>query len=68
MNELVPLLAALGYTSYVPIILAVIGLFSAISTVYPHDWPYASVIHTMALLLGKATPVPIPTQSAEHKE
>ena len=55
-TTLASLLASLGYGAYVPVLLAAIGLFSAISTVYPPTWPAAAAIHKGALLLGHATP------------
>lgn len=48
---------SMGLGAYVPVVLSVIGLFSAISTVYPPTWPGAGFVHTIALLFGKATPV-----------
>lgn len=49
-------LQALGYGAYVPIILAVVGLFSAVSTIYPATWPGAAAVHKAALLIGNAKP------------
>lgn len=49
-------LTSLGYGAYVPVVLAVVGLFSAISTVYPATWPGSKVVHTIALLKGNAKP------------
>lgn len=50
------LMTQLGWGAYVPVVLAVIGLFSAISTVYRPTWPGASVVHKIALLFGHAKP------------
>lgn len=49
-------LTVLGYGAYVPIVLAVVGLFSAIATVYPATWPGAGTVHKLALLVGNASP------------
>lgn len=46
----------LGAGAYIPVAFAVIGLFSAVATVYPQTWPGASIVHSIALLFGKATP------------
>jgi hypothetical protein len=59
MNDpslLVQALNALGLGAYVPVALALIGLASAIATVYPPAWPGAAVLHKAALLLGRAAP------------
>lgn len=49
-------LTALGWGAYVPVAFAVVGLFSAVSTVYPSTWPGAAVVHSIALLKGNASP------------
>lgn len=49
-------LTSMGYAGYIPVLLAVIGLFSAISTRYPATWKGAATIHAMALLFGNAAP------------
>jgi hypothetical protein len=49
-------LNALGLGAYLPVALALIGLASAIATVYPPSWPGAAVLHKLALLFGRAAP------------
>ncbi|MBN9507640.1 MAG: hypothetical protein J0I21_00845 [Alphaproteobacteria bacterium] len=59
MNDpslLVQALNALGLGAYVPVALALIGLASAIATVYPPAWPGAAMLHRIALLFGRAAP------------
>lgn len=46
----------MGWGVYIPLVLAIIGLFSAISTVYPATWPGANVVHKLAGLIGNAKP------------
>jgi hypothetical protein len=46
----------LGWGAYVPLVLALIGLFSIISTVYPASAPGAAIVHRLALLIGNARP------------
>ena len=50
------LLTSLGLSAYVPVALAVVGLASVVSTVYPQNWRGATTIHTVALLFGRAAP------------
>jgi hypothetical protein len=50
------LMVVLGYGKIVPIVLAGVGFFSAVATVYPTEWPGAAIIHKCALLVGKAAP------------
>lgn len=47
---------ALGEGAYIPVVLAVIGAASAISTVYPANWPGAVWVHKFALLVRNAAP------------
>jgi hypothetical protein len=49
-------MVALGLGAYVPLVLAVIGLASVVSTVYPQTWAGALAVHKIALLIGKASP------------
>lgn len=49
-------LISLGYGVYVPVVLAAVGFFSAVATVYPNTWKGAGTIHKMALLLKNASP------------
>lgn len=49
-------LTSLGYGAYVPVALAVIGLFSAVAAVWPPTWRGAATIHRLALLVGHAKP------------
>jgi hypothetical protein len=49
-------LTALGLGAYLPVALALIGLASAIATVYPPSWPGAAMLHKLALLFGRAAP------------
>ena len=53
---LAALMQSLGWGAYVPVALALIGLFSAIATVYPPTAPGAAVVHKLALLIGRAKP------------
>jgi hypothetical protein len=48
------ILTAMGYGAWVPVILAGIGFFSAVSTVYPATWVGAGVVKKMALVAGQA--------------
>lgn len=57
------LLTTLGYGSWIPVILAGVGFFSAVATVYPTTWPGASALHKAALLFGNAKPAVTPSQS-----
>jgi hypothetical protein len=50
------LLTQFGYGAYVPVVLALIGLASAISTVYPPNAPGAVIVRALALLFGHAKP------------
>lgn len=60
VTSLSQLLVSLGYGAFVPVLLAIIGLFSAVSTVYKPTWPGASTVHTLALLTGHAVPAVVP--------
>jgi hypothetical protein len=60
-TTLAALLAQCGYGAYVPVVLAVIGLASAIATVYPPNWPGAPIVRGVAMLFGHAKPA-TPTQ------
>jgi hypothetical protein len=51
------ILTSLGYGNLVPLILSIVGLFSAVAIIYPPSWRGAEFIHTMALLRGNATPL-----------
>jgi len=55
-DVLTAMLQALGWGAYVPVALALIGLFSAVSTIYPPTAPGAVVVHKLALLFGRAAP------------
>lgn len=57
-------LVSLGYGAYVPVVLAVVGLFSAISVAYPPTWKGAATIRALALILGKAKQT-IPAQEVK---
>ncbi len=50
------IMLSLGYGAYVPLVLAIVGAFSTIATVYPPNWPGASLVHKGALLFNKAAP------------
>lgn len=59
-------LTGLGFGQYVAVIAAIIGLFSAISTIYPATWPGAKAVHWLALLKGNAAPaIPAGVPSAK---
>jgi len=67
-TTLTSFMAALGYGAYIPVALAIVGLFSAIATVYPATAPGAKIVHTIALLIGKASPaVPASNTTTETK-
>lgn len=55
-TSLEALMTSLGYGAYIPVLFAVVGLASAIATIYPQTWPGAGVIHSIALMIGKAKP------------
>ena len=55
-DVLATMLQTLGYGAYVPVALALIGLFSAVSTIYPPTAPGAAGVHKLALLFGRAAP------------
>jgi len=55
-QPIVTMMQTLGWGAYVPMVLAVIGAFSLIATVYPPTWPGAAVVHKLALLFGNAKP------------
>jgi len=56
MTTITTLLTAMGYAGYVPVILAAVGFFSAVATVYPPAMPGSVTIHKLALLFGNAKP------------
>jgi hypothetical protein len=49
-------LNSLGYGQYIVVISAVVGLASAVSSVYPPTWKGAGAVHKVALLVGNAKP------------
>lgn len=53
---IVAVMTQLGWAQYVPVVLALIGLASAVSAVWPPTWPGAAMIHKIALLVGHARP------------
>ena len=52
------MLTSMGYGAVVPVLLAGVGLFSALSVVYPAGWRGAATIQKLALLVGNAKPKP----------
>lgn len=56
MTTITTLLTSLGYAGWVPVVLAGVGFFSAVATIYPPTWPGSATIHKLALLLGNAKP------------
>lgn len=46
----------IGEGAYVPVLLAGIGAFSTIATVYPANWYGAATVHKLALMIGNAKP------------
>ena len=64
-NLLVSITTQLGYGAYVPVLLSVVGLFSAVAAVYPPTWKGAATIHKLALLVGNAKPATPATPELE---
>ncbi len=60
------ILNVLGYGKYVVLVSAVVGAFSALSTVYNPAWRGAATIHRLALLVGNAKPE-VPAASIINK-
>lgn len=67
--QLTQFLISAGYAAYVPLLLAFIGLFSVVATVYPTTWKGAAAVHKLALLLGNAKPAnpAMPPTTSETK-
>lgn len=57
-------LVSMGYGAWVPAVLSIVGLFSAISAVYPASWKGAATIRALALIIGKARQT-IPAQEVK---
>lgn len=55
-DTITALLTALHLQTYVPLALALVGVASVISTVYPATAPGANFVHALALLLRNAKP------------
>ena len=69
LPDLSMLLTAMGDAQYIPVAAGVIGLASAVATIYPPTWKGAAILHKFALLVGNAAPanpaVPPPTSSSK---
>lgn len=57
MELITSLLTSLGLAAWIPVVLGIVGLASAISTIYPTTWLGASWVHKLALLVGNAKPL-----------